>query len=75
METRHTESVVRWSVDALVIWDNRCTCHVALADFEQTKPRVMYRCSLEGEQKTGRILAAAVAGDWTSMLQAVAAVS
>ncbi|MBL6458173.1 TauD/TfdA family dioxygenase [Belnapia sp. T6] len=65
----------RWSVGDLVMWDNRCTCHVALADFDQTKPRVMHRCSLEGEQKTGRIITAAGMGDRASMLQAVAAVS
>jgi taurine dioxygenase len=65
----------RWSVGDLVMWDNGCTCHVALADFDQTKPRVMHRCSLEGEQKTGRIMAIAAAGDRASMLQAVAAVS
>jgi taurine dioxygenase len=65
----------RWSVGDLVMWDNRCTCHVALADFDQTKPRVMHRCSLQGEQATGRTVAAAATGDRASMLQAVAAVS
>ena len=65
----------RWSVGDVVMWDNRCTCHVALADFDQTKPRTMYRCSLMGEQKTGRVVVGATTGDRASMLQAVAAVS
>ena len=39
------------------------------------KARVMHRCSLQGEQATGRTVAAAAMGDRASMLQAVAAVS
>lgn len=65
----------RWSIGDVVMWDNRCSCHVALADFDQTKPRVMLRCSLQGEQVTGRVLDAPATGDRESMLQAVAAVS
>ena len=45
----------RWSIGDVVMWDNRCSCHVALGDFDQTKPRVMYRCSLEGEVESGRV--------------------
>jgi len=45
----------RWSVNDLVMWDNRCTQHIALADFDQSQPRLMLRCSLQGEL-TGRVL-------------------
>jgi taurine dioxygenase len=39
----------QWRVHDLVMWDNRCTMHVALADFDQTKTRHMQRTSLLGE--------------------------
>ena len=65
----------RWSVGDVVMWDNRCSCHVALGDFDQTKPRVMYRCSLEGEVVSGRLADDGGGSDRQSMLQAVAAVS
>lgn len=65
----------RWSVGDVVMWDNRCSCHVALGDFDQTKPRVMFRCSLEGEVETGRVAGNTAGSDRESMLQAVAAVS
>jgi taurine dioxygenase len=65
----------RWSLGDVVMWDNRCSCHVALGDFDQTKPRVMYRCSLEGEVVSGRIADDNGGADRQSMLQAVAAVS
>jgi taurine dioxygenase len=65
----------RWSLGDVVMWDNRCSCHVALSDFDQTKPRVMYRCSLEGEVESGRIADDGGGADRQSMLQAVAAVS
>jgi taurine dioxygenase len=48
---------------------------VALSDFDQTKPRVMFRCSLEGEVESGRIANDGGGEDRQSMLQAVAAVS
>jgi taurine dioxygenase len=64
----------RWSIGDVVMWDNRCSCHVALGDFDQTRPRVMYRCSLEGEVVSGRV-ANDAGTDRQSMLQAVAAVS
>jgi taurine dioxygenase len=47
----------RWTVGDLVIWDNRCTQHIALADFDQTKSRHMIRCSLQGDE-VGRIVQA-----------------
>ncbi|CFO74567.1 taurine dioxygenase [Bordetella pertussis] len=39
----------RWSVNDIVMWDNRCTLHIALPDFDQSKPRHMMRCSMLGE--------------------------
>jgi taurine dioxygenase len=65
----------RWSLGDVVMWDNRCSAHVALGDFDQTKPRVMFRCSLEGEVESGRIASNTAGSDRESMLQAVAAVS
>jgi taurine dioxygenase len=65
----------RWNLGDVVMWDNRCSCHVALGDFDQTKPRVMFRCSLEGEIETGRFADSVAGSDRESMLQAVAAVS
>ena len=65
----------RWTVGDIVMWDNRCTQHVALADFDQTRTRHMMRCSLLGEP-SGRVLQAeASAPDKESLLQALAAVS
>lgn len=66
----------RWSVDDLVMWDNRCTQHIALPDFDQRQPRLMLRCSLQGEA-TGRVLepAAARTDDREALLQALAAVA
>ncbi|MGE0613488.1 MAG: TauD/TfdA dioxygenase family protein [Hyphomicrobiales bacterium] len=48
--TRH-ENVYRhqWQVGDLVLWDNRTTMHIALADFDQTEPRRMLRTTLLGE--------------------------
>jgi len=65
----------RWRLGDVVMWDNRCSCHVALGDFDQTQPRVMFRCSLQGEAATGRIAADATTADRATMLQAIAAVS
>lgn len=39
----------RWTVNDLVMWDNRPTMHIALTDFDQSKPRHMLRCSIQGE--------------------------
>jgi taurine dioxygenase len=38
----------RWNVHDLVMWENRSTMHLALADFDQRQPRHMMRCSLLG---------------------------
>lgn len=65
----------RWTVGDVLMWDNRCSCHVALADFDQTQPRVMHRCSMKGEVESGRLADSGAIADRESMLQAVAAVS
>lgn len=65
----------RWRLGDVVMWDNRCTSHVALGDFDQTQPRVMFRASLEGEEETGQVVAQASVNDRSAMMQAVAAVS
>jgi taurine dioxygenase len=64
----------RWQVGDIVLWDNRCTCHVALPDFDQTKPRLMLRCSLRGEAE-GRPAEPAAPPNREAMIQAVAALS
>lgn len=46
----------RWQVGDLVMWDNRCTMHLALADFDQSKPRHMLRTTLKG-RPSGRLYA------------------
>ncbi|HVO87753.1 MAG TPA: TauD/TfdA family dioxygenase [Casimicrobiaceae bacterium] len=38
----------RWQVGDLVIWDNRCTMHLALSDFDASEPRHMFRTTLKG---------------------------
>ena len=39
----------RWQVGDLVLWDNRTTMHIALADFDPSAPRHMLRATLLGE--------------------------
>ena len=50
----------RWEVGDLVCWDNRTTMHIALADFDQSKPRHMLRTTLLGEP-SGHVVARAEA--------------
>ena len=38
----------KWRLGDVVIWDNRCTVHRAMADFDVAQPRVMLRVLLEG---------------------------
>jgi taurine dioxygenase len=45
----------RWNPNDVVMWDNRCTLHIALKDFDQSQPRHMMRCSMLGE-KSGYVL-------------------
>lgn len=39
----------RWSVDDLVIWDNRCTLHYAVSDYKAYGSRYMHRVTIKGE--------------------------
>ncbi len=39
----------RWEVGDIILWDNRTTMHVALADFDPSQPRYMLRATLLGE--------------------------
>lgn len=64
----------RWSVNDLVLWDNRCLLHVALADFDQTKTRHMTRTSILGES-SGRVMRDEEAPQKESMMQALASAS
>ena len=47
--TRH-EFVYRhqWRANDILMWDNRCTMHIALADFDQTQRRHMERTTVLG---------------------------
>lgn len=44
----------QWHVDDLVMWDNRCAMHLALADFDPSQFRTMLRTSVLGPV-TGRV--------------------
>jgi taurine dioxygenase len=39
----------KWQVNDLVAWDNRCTMHLALSDYDIETPRKLYRTTLLGE--------------------------
>lgn len=39
----------RWKLHDLVWWDNRCTMHLAVKDFDEGERRIMYRTTLDGE--------------------------
>lgn len=39
----------RWRVGDLIAWDNRCTMHLALNDYDIKVPRRLYRTTLLGE--------------------------
>ncbi|MCP4617945.1 MAG: TauD/TfdA family dioxygenase [Bradyrhizobium sp.] len=65
----------RWSVGDLVMWDNRCTQHIALADFDQSKPRHMIRCSLQGEEIGSIVEAPKMSEDPEALTKAVAAMA
>ena len=63
-----------WSVGDIVMWDNRCTQHLALPDFDQSQYRHMLRCTLLGEE-TGMTIgdeAPVDGGDLNKILLAVA---
>ena len=38
-----------WGVGDLVIWDNRSTCHRAVADYDMSENRHMIRCAVAGD--------------------------
>ena len=44
--TRH-----RWSEGDVVMWDNRCTLHYAVGDYDE--PRMLHRCLVVGEKPVG----------------------
>lgn len=64
----------RWTVGDLVLWDNRCTQHIALPDFDQSQYRHMVRCSLEGEE-VGRLYEVAQNDNPDALARAVAAMA
>lgn len=39
----------RWAPGDLVIWDNRCTCHFAVADYDMAERRHLIRTSVKGD--------------------------
>jgi taurine dioxygenase len=39
-----------WKVGDLVMWDNRCTLHMALGDFDRTKRRHMERTTVHADR-------------------------
>jgi len=49
----------RWQVGDIIAWDNRCTMHLALADYDIEVPRKLYRTTLLGEP-SGHFLEEAV---------------
>jgi taurine dioxygenase len=53
----------RWSVDDVVVWDDRCTLHLALRDFdlEEGAERQMMRCAVAGARSGEPYLEAALA--------------
>ena len=44
-----------WRLHDLVMWDNRCTMHMAPPDYDLTIPRYMMRTTIEGTP-VGRLL-------------------
>ena len=63
----------QWALNDVVMWDNRCTLHIALKDFDQREPRHMMRCSMRGE-KSGYVIQPDTQ-DGASLKSALAAVS
>jgi taurine dioxygenase len=64
----------RWSVNDLVMWDNRCLMHLALPDFDQTRTRHMIRTSILGEL-SGYYVKEGEEPEKESLMQAIASVS
>lgn len=40
----------RWRAGDLVVWDNRCTMHYAVRDYDENQPRRMHRTTAGGER-------------------------
>jgi taurine dioxygenase len=38
----------QWRRNDLLVWDNRCSIHLALADFDENQTRTMYRTAVAG---------------------------
>jgi taurine dioxygenase len=38
----------RWTPNDFIMWDNRCSLHFAVHDYEPGQPRNMLRCSIDG---------------------------
>ena len=65
----------RWSVDDIVLWDNRCTRHIALPDYDHSQVRHMIRTTLVGSE-TGRLANdQGSLGNRETLLEALAAIS
>ena len=39
----------RWAVGDVLMWDNRCTMHYAVRDYDESMPRLMHRTTAGGE--------------------------
>lgn len=57
LEKTEPERVFRkqWQTGDLVIWDNRCTVHQALADYDRSQIRYMRRTAVVGSP-SGRLV-------------------
>ena len=42
----------RWRAGDLLMWDNRCTMHYAVRDYDDSMPRLMHRTTAAGEVPT-----------------------
>lgn len=40
----------RWTVGDLLMWDNRCTMHYALRDYDESMPRFLHRTTAAGDR-------------------------
>ena len=40
----------RWTAGDVLMWDNRCTLHYAVADYDDTSPRLMHRTTAAGDR-------------------------
>ena len=39
----------RWAEGDVLMWDNRCTMHYAVHDYDDTAPRLMHRTTAAGD--------------------------